>query len=142
MLVNTIDKIKQDLIDYRLVTSSGCWEWMGNRLPKGYGKIRLNNKTILVHRISAHIFLGLDLDSILQVQHKCNNPPCFNPDHFVLGNQQQNLEYRTMCGRESHKNQFTGVTHYIKGHLLNSKRKCMICVLENQRIRRAKLKNV
>lgn len=127
---------------------TGCWLWTGVRLPKGYGKMTWGYRTFLVHRLSAFEFLGFDLASPIQIQHKCNNPPCFNPDHFITGDQRQNLQYMSELKRFKGKNQFSDATHCKRGHEFTpentvqqrSGRLCKICKNLRTNRRRAVLR--
>lgn len=38
----------------------------------------------------------------LCVLHRCDNPPCFNPDHLFLGSQAENVVDRDEKGRGAH----------------------------------------
>jgi len=79
----------------REITDSGCWLYTMSRRGK-YGQISYRHKQYSVHRLSAHIYLGLDLNSELQVNHKTNCPHkhCFNPDHLYIGTQKDNMNDR------------------------------------------------
>lgn len=84
------------LLRNRRITAGGCWEWTRTRNRKGYGKtayypdVRVK-RDVTVHRLAAHVWLGLPLDSTMQVNHKCDNPACFNPAHLYIGTQKQNM---------------------------------------------------
>lgn len=73
-----------------------CWLWQGSRQypEKGYGVIRLSKPgpKYYVHRLSAHIFHNLDLESKELVCHQmeCSNKHCWNPNHIYIGNHQTN----------------------------------------------------
>lgn len=69
-----------------------CWEWVAyrNEARGGYGYISVNNTPRGAHRIS--LFLdGVNIDGV-SVLHKCDNPPCVNPDHLYTGDQQDNVD--------------------------------------------------
>lgn len=83
--------LKELLFESRLVSENGCWEWMRHRLPTGYGKVEWKGRKHGVHRLAAHLWLGLDLDSPLLALHWCDHPPCFNPDHLFIGNESDNM---------------------------------------------------
>jgi hypothetical protein len=43
-----------------------------------------------LHRLSAHYFLGFDMDSKLLVLHRCNSKRCWNPEHLHIGDTSDN----------------------------------------------------
>jgi hypothetical protein len=64
-------------------TPSGCWLWTGSKTPRGYGQFIIERGKHEGH----------------YVLHKCDNPPCCNPDHLFLGTQKANLEDAVTKGR-------------------------------------------
>lgn len=81
----------------------GCWEWPGSRNPQtGYGQLSawVNGKRKLytAHRISFRAMTG-EIPNGMQVLHKCDNRPCFNPGHLFLGTQLTNMRDMAAKGR-------------------------------------------
>lgn len=65
-------------------SSRDCWPWAGARKPKGYGNVRINRIYMLAHRVAFQLAVG-PIPSGMQVCHVCDNPPCCNPSHLMLG---------------------------------------------------------
>ncbi len=73
-----------------------CWEWTGSKTAQGYGRYKVfvpeTNKLIrYTHRSSYYFFNGAIPEGLV-VRHKCDNPPCVNPDHLELGTQLDNIK--------------------------------------------------
>jgi hypothetical protein len=81
--------------------NSGCWLWVGNAIPHGYGIIRINKPRTqrLAHRVSWQVHRG-DIPTGLCVLHRCDNRLCDNPDHLFLGTQRDNLQDMLRKGRD------------------------------------------
>lgn len=77
-----------------------CWMWIGKTNKDGYGKIKLNGKTKLVHRVS-FCLTHSEIPNGLMVLHKCDNPPCCNPAHLFTGTAADNANDRDFKGRQA-----------------------------------------
>ena len=66
-----------------------CLEWKGTHSQKGYGLIQIGGKNYRVHRLVYQIFYG-PIPHRKCVLHRCDNPPCFRPEHLWLGTPQEN----------------------------------------------------
>ncbi|RPI85131.1 MAG: hypothetical protein EHM34_00045 [Nitrosopumilales archaeon] len=82
--------MKNKLLSRIDIKDNGCWEWKGAKHRQGYGNIGYKRKVCLAHRISWKLFRG-DLRDDILVLHKCDNPPCINPDHLFLGSDRDNV---------------------------------------------------
>jgi predicted XRE-type DNA-binding protein len=73
-----------------------CHPWMGVRNPGGYGKIAngRNKSKLYAHRVVYELVHGPIGDPSLVVRHTCDNPPCCNPRHLVLGTRADNARDR------------------------------------------------
>jgi hypothetical protein len=90
--------IKERLLARRVVTPSGCWEFAGSRHPFGYGQIKVGRLPRLAHRLMWEEVNG-PLSAGVQVLHRCDNPPCFNPDHLFAGSRDDNMADMVEKGR-------------------------------------------
>lgn len=86
--------------------NSGCMLWLGCLDKAKYGKIARHKKQWLAHRYSWFLTYG-EFDLALKVLHKCDTPPCINPDHLFLGTQADNMKdcvkkKRTKAQKQTH----------------------------------------
>lgn len=77
-----------------------CWEWTRSKNADGYGTITYDGKTWLVHRWAYQLATGVDIGTS-QVLHRCDNPPCINPDHLWEGDRFANMSDCFAKGRSS-----------------------------------------
>lgn len=78
----------------------GCWEWTGSCV-NGYGRASLPDRRFaIVHRAVYEAIYGPIPDGLV-VCHRCDNPPCYRPDHLFLGTQADNVADKIAKGREA-----------------------------------------
>jgi len=79
---------------------SGCWIWIGSRIPKGYGYLRVDGIThVYIHRISWQMYFG-PIPVGKHICHRCDNPPCWNPAHLWTGTNLENHRDAVRKGRQ------------------------------------------
>lgn len=114
------------------INESGCWIWQGTKNGKGYGLTNYRNGSSHVHRLLYKLLNNVELSEEQFVLHKCDNPPCCNPAHLFLGNNDINMADKTAKGRHHELR----VTHCPRGHAYagdnlrinpNGSRACKTC---------------
>lgn len=78
-----------------------CVEYTGYRTEHGYGRTNHKGRSVGAHRVAYCNHAGIELSSIRGkvVRHTCDNPPCINPAHLVLGTQADNVRDMVERGR-------------------------------------------
>jgi len=78
---------------YALLEPNGdCLEWSRGTHRQGYGLTNCPKfkKMVTTHRMAYELEFG-EIPDEMHVLHKCDNPPCCNPDHLFLGTHQDNM---------------------------------------------------
>lgn len=68
-----------------------CMIWKGT-ISNGYGRLSIKGKTWLVHRLVMAIVKPEEFKKYPQVNHRCDNPACYNPYHLYCGTHQDNMD--------------------------------------------------
>lgn len=76
-----------------------CVEWTGALTPSGYGKRKWQRKMTAQHRL---VFFWVHGRWPEVCRHKCDNPPCFNPEHLEDGTHADNARDKHERGRANH----------------------------------------
>lgn len=85
--------------------NTGCWLWSAGCTGTGYGALTFKGKFIQAHRLAWEI-LRTPIPVVgsyhgICVLHRCDTPPCVNPDHLFLGTVADNNSDRSAKGRSS-----------------------------------------
>ena len=79
--------------------------WTGMRDMKGYGRIKIEGRMELAHRVAWRLTNGTIRPDKPCVCHRCDVPPCVNPTHLFLDTQPGNIadminkgRYKPVCG--------------------------------------------
>lgn len=69
----------------------GCWLWQAAQDPNGYGRIRVDGKTRLAHRIAYFLIVGEEPPH--ELLHECDTRACvrIGPGHVVVGSHKENM---------------------------------------------------
>lgn len=88
-----------------------CWEWTawknkdysGSGFILSYGRIRHNGSVKVASRVAWELTYG-EIPEGMLVLHKCDNPPCVNPNHLFLGTSSDNTIDAINKGRRKIRN--------------------------------------
>jgi hypothetical protein len=80
--------------------TSTCWIWTATKNGDGYGHFSHKKFIYKAHRFSWMLLYG-DIPKGVLVLHKCDNPPCVNPEHLFLGTDKDNVHDAIRKGRRA-----------------------------------------
>jgi hypothetical protein len=66
---------------YEIDPETGCWNTLGGKTARGYGKITEGRRTHLLHRWMYEREVG-PIPAGKQIHHVCRNTSCCNPAHL------------------------------------------------------------
>lgn len=82
--------------------STGCFLWTGAKTRGVYGHMRVLVdgiwKMVRAHIISYQMNKG-EIPEGMVIRHTCDNPPCVNSEHLILGTYQDNTDDKVSRGR-------------------------------------------
>lgn len=113
------------LNNIQIQPESECWIWQGY-LSKGYGRVRVGTKRILVHRASYESFIGR-IPSNMTIDHICNNTACINPNHLRPSSQRENILRGNGLAARNRSKELCKRGHKYDYVSLQGKRQCTIC---------------
>lgn len=104
----TDEQVRKAFFD-KVNKTNGCWLWTASRNGDGYGMMVFRGRGRGAHRVSWVLHYG-EIPDGLRVLHKCDNPPCVNPEHLFLGTQLDNVR-DCMAKNRDRKNPRKGASH-------------------------------
>lgn len=72
---------------------NGCFVWTASKTYEGYGRIGVDGKNKLAHRVAYSEVVG-DIPDGLTVDHLCRNKSCINPMHMEIVTLKENIQRR------------------------------------------------
>lgn len=79
---------------------SGCWELRGYKTKDGYRKVAEGGITYQAHRYAYMRLRFPQLTPNILLLHRCDNPPCWNPDHMQPGTHAENQADKVAKNRQ------------------------------------------
>lgn len=122
-----------------------CWPYIernANR-PGWHGRMSLGGREVIASRLAWELTFG-PIPEGLHVLHACDNPPCCNPGHLMLGTILANGVDASRKGRAGGPK---GATHCKRGHAfggntyihpITGRRSCQECIRQRDRARPAR----
>jgi hypothetical protein len=83
--------------------TESCWLWTGCCFSSGYGAFSVNSNNVGAHRYSYILCKG-EIAEGLVIRHTCDNPPCVNPNHLLVGTPKDNTRDMMERGRHNAHN--------------------------------------
>ena len=77
----------------------GCMLWTMSKDKNGYGQVAVAGKVLKTHRLAYELVNGA-IPTGMCVRHKCDNPPCCNPEHLEVGTHAENMRDKKERGRQ------------------------------------------
>jgi len=95
--INKTIAITYEMVEMRSIPepNTGCWLWLGALNTEFYAK---KTKTLIARSV-LELNLGRRLTRREVTRHICDNPPCVNPAHLIVGTDADNSMDRTIRGR-------------------------------------------
>jgi hypothetical protein len=115
----------------------GCWWWTGATANRGYSSFRYEGRSQPAHRVAWKLLVGPIPDG-MELDHRCRNVLCVNPDHMrVVTHKVNSLAGYAPPAMNARK------THCIRGHEFTPEntgktrngRRCPTCHRERERER-------
>jgi HNH endonuclease len=123
--------------------ASGCWLWTGARSAAGYGQMRVDGRTLYVHRLAWEMLRG-PISPGLVLDHLCRIHNCMNPGHLEPVSQRVNIlrgtskavtnAAKAVC---DNGNEFSGENTYVRKD--SGGRQCRVCGRERRQNHRDKV---
>lgn len=123
--------LRKKSLEFRLLSKiviiDDCWHWDGCRNEWQYGKILVNKKCKMAHRVAYEVWNGaIPIGKI--IMHTCDCPPCINPQHLKIGTDLENSQdmYRKkrskhFSGQENKNSKLTNnIVSKIKNEIKNN----------------------
>ena len=82
----------------RIEVTETCWNWLGAKSHDGYGHIEIGGKYFHAHVLIYILFKGRVPPKKI-VRHSCDNRPCVNPEHLLVGTHGDNAKDKSERGR-------------------------------------------
>ena len=77
-----------------------CWLWTAALCHFGHGNFWNNGRNVKANRFAYELWKG-PIPPDMCVRHTCDEPSCVNPEHLLLGTQQDNMRDKVERNRQA-----------------------------------------
>jgi hypothetical protein len=107
-MLASMPRVNTPALFWEKITIGGpddCWPWEGWRGRMGHGQVRWLGRKVPTHQLALALSLSMNGPPIgWYVMHRCDNPPCCNPAHLMLGTPATNSADMVQKGRSKPNN--------------------------------------
>lgn len=106
----SVDRVRHVLQTF--TDPAPCWLWRQSRTKGGYGRLfdPVTKTMVYAHRAAWEATHG-PIEGDLHVLHRCDTPPCFNPNHLFLGSHAENMADMAKKGKHWRRQRALGALH-------------------------------
>jgi hypothetical protein len=98
-ILPVITGARRERFESKIDRSAGlfaCHPWRGSRMPTSYGlyqgSVDYRGFSFLAHRIAWALAEDREIPDGLIIRHACDNPPCCNRRHLLIGTHADNMQ--------------------------------------------------
>lgn len=110
------------LVELQVPNIIPCWASSERKYQNGHVLIKVEGERVGAHRHAWEQHNGRKLKSGEIVRHLCDNPPCVNPYHLLVGTHQDNMDDMVRRGR-SKKGETSPVSKLTNEQVLDIRRR-------------------
>lgn len=97
--LHTVCETPEEAFRLRTEWQGQCLVWRGSTNGRGYGEMTVGGRKVYAHRYSWAQHNGRWPGRDEEVRHRCDNPPCVNPEHLEIGSHADNMRDMSIRGR-------------------------------------------
>lgn len=138
--MNVCEKLTRERFQSRIEIVDECWLWRGRLDRSGYGEFDWDGKTNKAHIYAFRTFIG-PVPQDRELDHKCRNRNCVNPQHLEPVTHTENMRRGKWAQQIACQNGHVYIKETLYINKTSGQRVCRICRAEYNRQYRLRKKN-